>query len=93
MEYHYAVDVENKARVIVSNIEEAIATATKHLFIGEGTRGLVRKTLASNRPASASYGFVSVTFTPLLIPYPDHCHHPRKCAGKGNCQRDPNCID
>jgi predicted transcriptional regulator len=29
----------------------------------------------------------------LRVPYPEHCSHPEKCAGKGNCQRDPNCID
>lgn len=26
-------------------------------------------------------------------PYPEHCLHPDKCAGKSSCQRDPNCID
>jgi hypothetical protein len=26
-------------------------------------------------------------------PYPQHCRHPEKCAGKGSCPRDPVCID
>lgn len=29
----------------------------------------------------------------LKVPYPEFCRHPEKCAGKGNCQHDPNCID
>lgn len=29
----------------------------------------------------------------LPVPYPMFCHHPEKCAGKGNCPRDPSCCD
>lgn len=26
-------------------------------------------------------------------PYPGHCLHPEKCAGRGSCPRDMSCID
>lgn len=29
----------------------------------------------------------------MTTPYPGHCQNPLKCAGKGLCQNNPNCIE